>query len=188
MERPSPSVKRRISWRRASNSSRSISSRRSWLASSATIPPTTSLDRLVPPSATRRIERTISSAPVPFTRYPTAPARSISRTVGRSSNAESAITRVSGEMRWILPRGACPASGGHLHVDERHVRALARGQVDGLVGVGGGPDEEDMVFLREEVGEGAAQRGFVVGDEDADARARTVPRCRGAEGDHEPRR
>ena len=45
-----------------------------------------------------------------------------------------------------------------------------------------------MVLLGEEVGEGAAERGFVVGDEDTDACAHTVSRCRGSEGVHEPRR
>ncbi len=87
-----------------------------------------------------------------------------------------------------LPRGARAAPGGHLHVDEGHVGALTRCEIDGFIGVRGSADEQDVVLLGEEVGEGAAERGFVVGDEDTDARAHTVSRCRGPEGDHEPRR
>ena len=78
------------------------------------MPSTTSAETLARPLATRWIESTISSPPMPLTRYPTAPARNISRTVARSSNADRAITRVRGDERTISRAARGPPPAGML--------------------------------------------------------------------------
>ncbi len=53
-------------------------------------------------------------------------------------------------------------------IDQGHVRVLVHGKLDRLVGVTRAADQHHLVVVRKEVGEGDAQGGFVVSDEDTD--------------------
>ena len=74
-------------------------------ASSSITPPVTSAERLPWPRAARSMDVRMVSRELPFTRYPSAPASSISSIVSRSFSADSASTRVLGEQR-LMPRAA----------------------------------------------------------------------------------
>ena len=67
-----------------------------------------------------------------------------------------------------LARRPGPTAGGHLHVDERDVGLGAHRELDRLVGIARRAHEADRVLVGEEVGQGDAERGLVVGDQHAD--------------------
>ena len=168
--RPSPATNRWISAARARIRWSSISSRRSCDDSSSTIPSTTSADTLARPLATRWIESTISS-----------PRGALDEVADRAGAEHLQDRRAVLERRQRDHPGARrgaddlagrpgPAAGRHAHVDERHVGLLALGERDGLVRVGGGADERERGLLRQERGQGVAERGLVVGQQDAHMR------------------
>ena len=59
-----------------------------------------------------------------------------------------------------------PTTARHLDVEDGHVGALASGQLDGLDGVLGHPDNREAVFALEQLSERLPNVGIVVRDQD----------------------
>ena len=88
-----------------------------------------------------------SSKALSFTRYPNAPARTISLTKRRSECIESAITLVPGQFGPDAPRRRHPVDAGHHHIHDHQVRPQLARQGDRRFAVGGFAHHGDVGLL-----------------------------------------